>query len=227
MLPLRWDDDGYAIFSSVDIDDYGMPESWGYDRYLVVEEPTYQIAYADHWKAMAKHQYCRVTRFRLLVGCLLNQNSFSSKKGKKCLKKMGKVNLDLNGDKSLWDHCCTSLKDAGFKKYYNWIPVILGDQNILDCSPNVKNLMASILLDFFQMHLIFDSVKNELGRKYFLPLRYTALKLAIKNGYDNPLKIPIAKTKIRLKKLDNDFAYIWQKIEDRKLGMFSYGELFG
>lgn len=213
MLPLRIDSDGIPIFSAVDIDDYGDPTDWGYPRFYVVEEPRYQYTFEQETMIREKHQYCRVTRFRLLLACLLNQNDFSSKKGKKCLKKMRKVDLDLvpTGE-SLWSHCCKEMRRNGFGKYYNWIPVILGDCNILDCSPNVWGLMGAVMVDFMKMHLIFDSVAKEVKRRYFLPLRYVALKLALKYGYDNPLQIPLAKTKMRLKQLDKDFDFIWEKI---------------
>ena len=213
MLPIRIDNDGIPIFSDMDVDDYGLPSDWGYVKYFVVEEPRYQYTFEQEQMIRERHQYCRVTRFRLMVQCLLNLNSFSSKQGKKCLKRMGNVDLDLvPKGMSLWNHCCLEMKKNGYGKYYNWIPVILGECNILNCSPNVYGLLGAIMVDFMKMHLIFDSINMEIGRRYFLPLRYVALKLALKYGYDNPLEIPLAKTKMRLTKLNQDFEFIWEKI---------------
>jgi hypothetical protein len=45
MLPIRIDPDGTPIFSDIDVDDYGLPSSWGYTRYYVVEEARYQYTY--------------------------------------------------------------------------------------------------------------------------------------------------------------------------------------
>jgi len=37
MKPVRIDTDGVPLFSSNDIEDYGLPEHWGYEQYRVIE----------------------------------------------------------------------------------------------------------------------------------------------------------------------------------------------
>lgn len=37
MKPIRIDEDGIPIFTNVQVDDYGFPEHWGFDRYHIIE----------------------------------------------------------------------------------------------------------------------------------------------------------------------------------------------
>lgn len=73
MLPIKHDPDGVPVFSSTQIDDYGLPEHWGYEVYRVSESleanmvTDYKMEQEMFFRKI--HRYSRVARFKV---CLLN-----------------------------------------------------------------------------------------------------------------------------------------------------------
>lgn len=73
MKPFKTDPDGIPVFSTVQIDDYGFPEHWGYTKYRVVESreanlvTDYKMEQERYFQKI--HRYSRFARFKV---CLLN-----------------------------------------------------------------------------------------------------------------------------------------------------------
>ncbi len=73
MKPIKIDPDGVPIFSSSQIDDYGLPEHWGYDVYRVSESleanmvSDYKMEHEMYFRKI--HRYSRLARFKV---CLFN-----------------------------------------------------------------------------------------------------------------------------------------------------------
>ena len=67
MKPVRYEGKT-AVFTTRDIDDYGMPELYGYDEYIVVESrelnvaTDYKFEQDREWKTI--HRYSRLARFK-------------------------------------------------------------------------------------------------------------------------------------------------------------------
>ena len=84
LLPEYIDLEGVAIFTTNQIDDYGLPEDNGWlDRYWVIESKKLQLSFEQEQTLQSlkkqPHFYCRKTRFRTCLFQLLGKSGFVGK----------------------------------------------------------------------------------------------------------------------------------------------------
>jgi len=78
MIPLRYEGET-AVFSNLQIDDYGMPEYYGFDNYIVIESRE-AILVTDYkmeqsYDLVLTHRYSRLARFKSTLLKLVGEKS--------------------------------------------------------------------------------------------------------------------------------------------------------
>lgn len=224
LIPLRRDGQR-NIFLLNNIKDYGSPEENGYDsEYEVIDnEPEYVSTFTKDFNyeepIKIPHRYERLSRFRTILGQLQGIIGFVSKKSQVDLED---ILFELPKDIGIYPPCLVwktiskVLKDNNYTRYKNRIPAILANIGLLNVQMVTRKNMLKIMSDFRQMERAFDFVKKKFGRKYFPSLRYTALKLMEKYGEKVNIYIPLALHEGCLKKLDDDYNYIWSWINEEE-----------
>lgn len=216
-------DNGVPVFSKWQIDLYGPPNEISY---LVIDDViTYLPSYAQIENRLENlqhvHHYDRLQRFNTIVLQIVGDARITSKKGLKCIKKVAKhlpANIDLYPLPTIYQVVRHVMKLNGLKIYYNRIATILNEFNITNVRMHYTvEIINNVLEDFKKMHYAFEKIKQTLKRTYFPNLRFVALKLLLKYGFENPFSLKLAKTPARLEKLNNDYDLIWKLIAEEEL----------
>lgn len=205
MQPFRIDEDGVAVFTNNQIDDYGFPEWHGYDVYRVIETRACQELVTDftlenQYDKRPVHRYCRKKRFQTVLGHLLND------KGKVPPHIIKLVQEEMFPNRELWDEVRTILKQHKLRIYYNRIPFIIQQLDKVSSSKPVRAYQyRDIMKDFDQFCFWFEQVKHQWKRSYFPNMRFIALKMMERHGIELNYEIPLTRT-LRKRK---DLEQIW------------------
>ena len=204
MLPIRYDPDGAAIFTSNQIDDYGFPEYWGFEVYRVVENRDTTTFTTDYkleqsYYKRPIHRYCRKTRFLTVLHHLLGD------KGKVPEHIVTIIKTYIQpGD--VWNQVRRMLKHFKLSIYYNRIPYIIQQITQQNSSKQVSaDQYRDIISDFDRFCSWFEQRKHEFERSYFPNMRFIALKLVQLHGVELNYDIPLVRTQRKLKQLE----FIW------------------
>lgn len=222
--PHHLDPDGTPVYTSEQLA-WAHPSDFGYQGdFMVVEEEhtSHPLAlnFADEVqlpKRRPVHRYCRKERFRFVLGQLMG---CSGHVPQEVLAAMDKTYLTTLSSEQVWDAVRHTLKQRGWRIYYNRIPAILSGLGLIQFRFGDTSKFKDILHDFELMDSIFPTLKPQLGRVYFPNLRFTAVKLMHRHGIFMPVTIPLARTQRKLEALHDIYDMIWKAIEQRKIDEF-------
>jgi hypothetical protein len=200
MKPIRIDDDDVPIFTNLQLDDYGFPELWGYDKYRIIESreanfvSDYKMEQERYYQKI--HRYSREARFKV---CLLN---LLGERGKipDMVLTMVKSSLNpLSIDK--WNDTRRILKHYKQRKYYDNIPIILRMLKYERLfNPITSEQIEELINDYKFLSTKFEETKSD--RRYFPNIRFIVLKLLSTHGINQNYPIPLARTQRKLKTLN-------------------------
>lgn len=200
MLPIGYDanDSTLPLFTTSQIDDYGLPLFWGYDRYLVVETRD-DTKYVTDFKMEQEmyrrpiHRYNRRERFYHTLTYLLGDRG----------KVPPTVLLICNiYAEPTWEGVRKVLKEYKWRVYYNRIPFILQHMVGKQMAQVKAEQYRAIMADFDWFHAWFEQNKFLMDRKYFPNMKFIALKLMDRHGIVTTHPIPGARTKRKTKELE-------------------------
>ena len=196
------------VYTSEQIDLYGLPDNWGIVSYLVVQTresahpmvTDYDMEQERRGALRPVHHYSRLERFEStlyqLIGCRGKVPSF-------VIDHIKEVGYDSDPD-NIWESVQSILKKKNWRIYYNRIPTILqiiGFARKIDFKDNSR-LLEEIVIDFKRINYKFERIKSGLGgRKYFPSLRFIAFKLLEKHGAVFQYQIPFVRTPRKMKML--------------------------
>ena len=221
--------DGIAIFTSTQLDDYGLPEDNGWtDKYYVVESrefigrPTYEQEIQLLMEQPPIHRYSRITRFKMILGQLLGHIGFVTERSKdmadEIVSEVTQFSRIYTPPCMVWEVLRKILKENKRQIFYNRIPALARRVGMIEKDSSITTKQwGRILDDFDSMHEIFPRIRHKLHRKYFPNLRFVALKLLKRHNVDLMITVPLTRTRFKLEALEEDFCTIWQSIEDEWL----------
>lgn len=217
--------DGVAIFTTSQIDTYGLPENNGWlDRYWVIETPEmiFGTSYKDELEILINsnkiHRYCRLSRFKTCFFQLTGLIGFSTKKSiglkNSLVYEIPTFILDFIPPCLAWEELRKRLKKEKLQIFYNRIPALAIELKIIKPIKITTAIANAILSDFESMNEIFPRIKDKLKRKYFPNLRFIALKLLERYQVDLQMKIPFARSPSKEQLLVESFNEIWDYINE-------------
>lgn len=224
MRPLYIDSDGVAIFTTDQIEEYGLPEENNYRiPYQVIESPPQMMASFDqilhvepvHPKPV--HRYDRFERFTTCLKQLLGIRGVIGKSASDLFYIMRDENYQYERDYMpqwlVWEKLRKVLSKHKMSKFCNRIPKIAQADGFKIEMPMISRRMyRQICSDFQEMHNIFPKIKHKLKRTYFPNIRAMCLLLMERYKIPNVLMIPIARTTHKAKELRETFDFIWEQI---------------
>lgn len=201
MQPLKIDPDGVPVFSNLQIDDYGLPEYWGYEVYRVSEsrEANLVTDYKMEQELFFRkiHRYSRVARFKVCLFNILGERGIIPQMVRTMVKNYLKPT-----SKDKWNDTRKILKHFKQQKHYDQIPSILRCLSYGRCFPSLTCLQFEALItDFMNLSEKFDRTKKKYKRRYFPNIRFIVLKLLELHGITPIYPIPLVRTSRKLKSL--------------------------
>jgi len=211
MKPTRFEEDGTAVFCSRDIEDYGLPEEWGYEKYIVIESREINMV-TDHkmeqqYDLRPIHRYSRLERFRVTLRQLIGEHGTVPDH---IIMTVGHYLMLQGSGDNLWNRTRAILKHFKARIYYNRIPYILKQLKYQQCISWDSQEYEDIMAKFKVISRSFDEQKNKYKRKYFPNLRFIALKLLQEAGGEMNIKIPLARTLRKEKALEK----LWLELKN-------------
>lgn len=202
MKPVRIDHDGVPLFCSHDIEDYGLPEHWGFEQYRVIEsrEQKFVSDYKMEQERVftKKHRYSRLARFKVTLLNLLGERGNLPK------HVYTMVGSFLNPEsKDKWNDARKLLKHYKQRKYYDNIPMILkglGKERCFD--PINFAQLESIVRMFLFVSEKFERTKIKYGRRYFPNIRFVVFKILERHGIVPNYPVPMVRTSRKMKSLE-------------------------
>jgi hypothetical protein len=205
--------------------EWGFPEDFGFkESYYVVEteETSHPLVLEYHDeinlpKLRPPHRYCRIERFKSVLGHMMNVNGEVPDKVLEFFEPFLLKMKKMEGDK-IWDFVLQQLKTVpGWRIYYNRIPMILSALEIIPFNSNQTKKYHLILKDFIQINKAWDNVAT--NRKYFINFRYVCLRLMHRHGIIHPYQVPLLRTsrkKVALDKIfeDLDLQVLTNEVEE-------------
>jgi hypothetical protein len=208
MKPLKIDPDGVPVFSNLQIDDYGLPELWGYNQYRVSE--SLELNFVTDYKIEQEyffrkiHRYSRIARFKVCLLNLLGERGTIPPHVLSMVKNYLKPN---SMDK--WNDTRKLLKHFKQRKYYDQIPTILKQLSYGRCFKALTSEQFEKLFnDFRFLSEKFDRMKSDYQRKYFPSIRFIVLKLLDFHGVKPNYPIPLVRTSRKMKSLEK----VWSSL---------------
>ena len=209
MKPVRYEGKT-AVFTTRDIDDYGMPELYGYDEYIVVESrelnvaTDYKFEQDREWKTI--HRYSRLARFKKTFLNLLGE------RGSIPQPVLTIVSTYMPPDSvDKWNDVRKILKHYKQRNYYDNIPMILFKLGYGRCFPQLTGEQINgITNDFKHISTKYEQIKNSHNRRYFPNIRYIVLKLLELHGYTPKYAIPFIRTHRKRKALTSIWSTVAQ-----------------
>lgn len=195
--------DDVLVFSSEDVDDYGEPYLYGYENYLVIESSAsshpLQCDYTDSGLTNARpiHRYKRLDRFTFTLTYLIGQKGAIPQH---VLDACDGVSKDPT---KIWYEIKKILKKNKWSIYYNRISVIINHFGIPVTCNMTNSIYHTIINDFKQINSLFEQGRRKKwDRRYFLNLKFVAIKLLERYNVSFNVSIPLIKTKRKLKILN-------------------------
>lgn len=231
MLPLYFDNKGQAVFSTDQLDLYGLPEENGFtDTYWVIESPPilkYDFSTLQGLQNTGKkpvHRYDRFERFTTCLKQLLGVRGVIGKSYHDIQDIMGEEIFNYERQYMppclLWSRLRKVLSKHKKSNFCNRIPNIAHTQGFNINMPKISQRLYGVIChDFEEMHKIFPRIKHLLKRKYFPSIRGVCLLLMERYEVPNILNIPIAHTKTKAYELRNTFLQIWDEINKEMFDM--------
>lgn len=201
--------DNVPVFSSDDIEIYGQPDYYGFTNYYVIEtDATARPFESDfHYNSTITfrpiHRYNRIERFNFTLSYLVGY------KGTVPQKVLDACSDVEPNHKTIWNDIKIILKKNKWNIYYNRISLIINSLGLSITENMTNTIYEAILYDFLQMHNEFESSKKKKwNRRYFLNLKFVAMKLLDKYNIRFKVDIPLIKTQRKLKILNE----LWEDI---------------
>jgi hypothetical protein len=206
MKPVRYDDD-VPVFTSRDIEDYGMPDHYGYDNYIVIESREVHLVTdykMEHsYDLIPIHRYSRVARFKTTLLKLVGEKSkIPDYIITACRVYLKKDSTDL------WNDTRKILKCYRWSKYYDFIPAILCKLGLCRMLKITASKIEDILNDFKVLVERFEKTKTKYKRRYFPNIRFIVLKLLELHGCLHDYPIPFVRTERKLLSL----SLLWEDL---------------
>lgn len=221
--PIRINVDGKHVYTCEQIDMYGHPDNWDWPifYYEVVSSLDYERPHRTDWKFEQErwgsvrpiHRYSRVKRFESTLYQLLG---FRGKVELADVVYIREVGYDRD-PLYIWESLRMILKEKGWQKYYNRIPMIiqmLGVNLKIDVGPN-NYMVEEIIKDFQCFSADFERLKPS-GRSYFPSLRFIAIRMLETYGAKFEFDIPRVRTKRKLKPLDEMWLNMFNSFQNKK-----------
>lgn len=206
MIPLRYEGET-AVFSNLQIDDYGMPEYYGFDNYIVIESRE-AILVTDYkmeqsYDLVLTHRYSRLARFKSTLLKLVGEKSnIPAHVIAAC-----KIYLKPNST-DLWNDTRKILKCYKWSAYYDYIPSILYSLGLCPLLKISAKKIEEIVNDYRLLDEKFETTKHIHKRRYFPNIRYIVLKLLEHHGCLHNFPIPFVRTERILVSL----SLLWQQL---------------
>lgn len=209
LQPIRYDDDGVAIYTTDQIDLYGIPSG----TFYVIESVVYASNYGDSYVMEPKpvHRYCRLSRFRTTLLQLLGVTGFKTSRSLDMLDVVNDAlpySLSYTPTCMLWEEIRKVLKANKRQIFYNRIPVIAQNLDLATKKVVNRGLFNDIMNDFKKLERAFTTIKFNIDRIYFPSLRFIALKLCEEYNIQLPIDIPYCRTKQKFKSLHETYALL-------------------
>jgi len=212
MKPIKIDPDGVPVFSSRDVDDYGMPEHYGYEVYRVVESrdlnigSDFKLEQQRYW--YHTHRYDREARFKATLLNLLGERGKIPDHVLCLVKQFLKPDSD-----DLWNDTRKILKHYKCRKYYDQIPIILSKLKYKRLFPplNSEQFMY-IIKDFKALVNRYEQTKHLYKRVYFPNIRFIVFKLLELHSIFPAYKVPLLRTTRKNKML----SALWDDLLNNK-----------
>lgn len=202
MKPIRFENN-IPIFSTKDIEDYGLPEEWGFENYQVIESRELNLVtdfkMERQYDMRPIHRYSRIDRFKVILRQLIGEHGVVPDH---IVTVVGHYLTIQNETLDLWDRTRAILKHLKCRLYYNRIPFILKKLNYDQCIKWDARDYLEIVERFKVISSTFDQEKKKFKRKYFPNLRFIALKLLEESGGEMIVPIPLARTARKRKSLE-------------------------
>jgi hypothetical protein len=199
MIPIRYENEN-AVFTSTQINDYGLPENYGFENYIVIESREANLVsdykYDQTLNIRPIHRYSRFARFK---------STFLKLIGFKHTPTHILVACKTVDPLDPWNTCRKILKHYSWRKYYDYIPAILVDLGLFKMLKIESDKVEEIYNDFKFLADKFEREKHLLKRKYFPNIRYIIFKLLEHHGIIYGYDIPLARTKKKLDALEECF----------------------
>lgn len=213
--PFRIDPGGVHVYTSTQIDLYGLPYLWGINDYYVITTKESLSPLATDWKFEQSrwgslrpiHRYNRVKRFEYILFQLIGERGAVDQK----------IILDIqyagyNKDpRYVWESIRMLLKAKGLRQYYNRIPTIIQRLG-LPYRINVQDPRA-IVEDFKALHYAFDHTSLE--RKYFPNLRFICFKMLERHGAEFGFHVPLIRTPRKLQPLQDLWFHLLDSLPNK------------
>jgi len=205
VAPYRVEENGTQVFTNLQIDLYGLPDYYGINNYIIVENsstgyyvPDYKME-QDYYRRPI-HRYSRKQRFENTVQELLGL------KGSVPSYVIEIIKIYVDPEKDLWNGVRKILKHFKLRIYYNRIPFIIykcfGKKSVV--WPD-KDFYKDVMDAYKRISYLFEQGKHNLNRKYFPNMRFIALKLMGALGGEFQYPIPLTRTQRKRK----DLEFIW------------------
>lgn len=209
MKPIRYEH-GIPVFSKNDVDDYGLPDQWGYEQYEVVESRDTQQMTTDYkmeqqYYKRPIHRYVREERFRKTLEYLLGDRGTVPKEVIQIVQSF------LKGP-DYWSATRKILKHFKMRLYYNRIPYIIQQITKTNSVGKIRAEQYEMMMYQFRMFCQwFQEQKHVFQRTYFPNMKFIALKLIQEQGIELNYTIPETQTLRKRKELD----LIWSLFTSR------------
>jgi len=206
MNPIRYDNE-IPVFTTRDIDDYGFPEIYGYEKYIVVESrelnlvTDYKMEQEREFKSI--HRYSRLARFKSTLYQLLGERGQVAPQTYSIIQTYLKPT-----SQNKWNDTRKLLKHFKLKGY-DKIPTILHKLGYGRSFDQIRgNKIDSIINDFKYLSDKFERTKEKYSRRYFPNIRYICFKLLELHGLKTNYPVPFIRTERKRKALEE----IWQDL---------------
>lgn len=149
------------------------------------------------------HRYDRKERFRFTLYQLLGLSGTVPSQLCKIIRRFFGPKIRKS---RIWNQIRGFLKQTKLRRYYNRIPQIISRCYGLKPTIPIQSI-ESVFKDFDMMHYSFNQkLRYTWKRKYFLNLRFVALKLLDKQGVVYPYNVPLVRTLRKKKYLNKLFV---------------------
>ncbi len=230
--PIRFEE-LIPVYTSDQIDVFGVPDNWGVVAYLVIESRESMKPMVTDWKMEQEmrgstrpiHRYNRVKRFESTLYQLLGYRGdvpleliqeikeigYDSRGGYiwNSIREILKIKKTNVYEEEYWDSTKKIFKTKRIKVYYDRIPLIiqmLGEDKRIDLNDNFL-LLQRIIDEFKLFNSCYERIRG--SRKYFPNLRFVALKLLKTFGADIQYDIPLLRTKRKIEPME----LLWDRIQ--------------
>lgn len=208
MDPIRVEEDGTAIFTTDQIDDYGLPDDSKYPLYYVIESaPKMLMSYVHEQQTQYRkiHRYDRDARFRTVVRNLLGDS-----KSVICDHFLNIVKAYMLQQQGVgkFEGCRSIVRHFKKQQYYTLIPTMIikmGYPPLLKIPSSVDLIMRRVFIHYKAFEQKFFQIQT--SKKYFPNMKFLALTLLELNGV-NIDEIPKLRTSRKLKAMEKIFLEI-------------------